>query len=140
MVDNRATIGTFAIIQIGNQIVLVHHAYGVQGTSLPGGGIEAGETPDIAVRREVCEETGLDIPLTHTGTYFLRKSPGCVYLFVGEAPELPERPCITLEIQRVILCAPDALPNNIYPAQRKLIERWRRGETGDIAPGKFFLI
>ncbi len=139
--DSRATLCAVAIIEVRRQIVLVHHAYGAQGISLPGGGIGAGETPDVAARREVWEETGLDIPLVHVGTYFLRKSPGCVYLFSGEVTKLQEKPKInSLEIHRIMLCAPDELPENIYPAQRKLIDRWRRGETGDITPGKFFLI
>ena len=29
--------------------------------TLPGGGLEAGEDPERAVRREVCEETGYDV-------------------------------------------------------------------------------
>jgi len=140
-VENKATIGAFAIIEMQEQIVLVHHAYGAQGVSLPGGGIEAGETPDVAAKREIWEETGLDIHLAHIGTYFLRKSPGCVYLFFGEAAKLQKKPKInSMEIHRVILCSPDELPEKIYPAQKKLIERWKTRRTGNIAPGKFEFI
>ena len=32
--------------------------------TLPGGRVEAGEKPEEAIRRELMEETGLDIPLT----------------------------------------------------------------------------
>jgi 8-oxo-dGTP diphosphatase len=38
--------------------------------ALPGGFVEYGEDPDLAVRREVVEETGLDdLPFRHFGVY-----------------------------------------------------------------------
>ena len=127
-----ASVGVFALIVVRKQIVLVRHAYGTQGLSLPGGGLATGETPDIAIRREVFEETGIDVPLLrHIGTFFLRKSAGVVFLFFGSA-SIAEKASDSLEeISEIILADSSKLPIDIYPAQRKLIERWSTNNLGD---------
>ena len=57
---------------------------------LPGGGVEAGESPEDAVRREVAEETGLEVvSLRHIRRYEVRLDDGGGYhghvdLFGGE--------------------------------------------------------
>jgi 8-oxo-dGTP diphosphatase len=55
-----------AIIFSAGKILMVRHNdlfIGKQYWCLPGGGIEAGETPEQAVIRELMEETGLQISL-----------------------------------------------------------------------------
>jgi len=46
-----------------------------------GGYVEDGETPDAAVRRELMEELGIDLPLTHWRTYDcpVRSTPGAAH-------------------------------------------------------------
>jgi ADP-ribose pyrophosphatase YjhB (NUDIX family) len=127
-----ASIGVFGIILVNKEIVLVRHAYDEKKLSLPGGGIEAGETPDVAMDREGFEETNLHVCFRHIGTYFLRKSPGGLYLFFGEAESLSGEPIsCPKEISEVILVDPVCLPEDVYPAQRKMIERWRSGNLGN---------
>lgn len=53
--------GVFAAIFDGDRILCVRHNYGDGRWSLPGGGIEDGETVIDALRREVLEETGLQV-------------------------------------------------------------------------------
>ncbi|MCS5712418.1 NUDIX domain-containing protein [Candidatus Berkiella aquae] len=56
-----ATVGVKAlIIDAGNRVLLVEHTY-VQGWHLPGGGLASGESPKVAMCREVQEETGLEV-------------------------------------------------------------------------------
>lgn len=47
------------VIQDGRVLTMRRHKEGRDYCVLPGGGIEAGESPSIAVVREVAEETGL---------------------------------------------------------------------------------
>jgi 8-oxo-dGTP diphosphatase len=54
------------------RILVVKENYDRFRWSLPGGAIEAGESPEAACVREVREETGVDVRIDHlVGTYFL---------------------------------------------------------------------
>lgn len=56
------SVGVFAaIFDEEGRILLVRSATGRKGWSLPGGGIERGESPTDALRREVTEESGYRI-------------------------------------------------------------------------------
>ena len=46
-------------IDPAGRVLLIRHSYGDRSWMLPGGGIDHGEHPDDAVRRETFEETGL---------------------------------------------------------------------------------
>lgn len=74
-----------------NTILMVRHVEPTRSYwTLPGGGVEAGETPAEAAVREVWEETGLRVKVTRLlweGTYGhgARTSPEYCYLVVPEA-------------------------------------------------------
>ena len=55
------TIGVFALILDGQGRVLLCHRRDHDLWNLPGGGLESGESPWDGVKREVKEETGLDV-------------------------------------------------------------------------------
>jgi 8-oxo-dGTP pyrophosphatase MutT (NUDIX family) len=57
----KRTARTRLFLRSGDQLLLVKNWLGNGKWSLPGGGIKAGETPLLAVCREVFEETGLKI-------------------------------------------------------------------------------
>lgn len=63
-------IGVFGIIEDDQKRVLLCHRRDYDLWNLPGGGVEAGETPWDALVREVKEETGLKVEILHfTGMY-----------------------------------------------------------------------
>jgi 8-oxo-dGTP diphosphatase len=63
--------GACAIFDGAGRVLLVHHTYGRLNWELPGGVSEPGESPDETARRELLEETGLNVELDHlTGVYF----------------------------------------------------------------------
>ena len=48
----------------GAEVLLIRHLHPADGHTywlLPGGGIEAGETPEVCVAREMAEETGMSV-------------------------------------------------------------------------------
>lgn len=57
----RIRPGSYAILKRGARILLTHQAAPEPEFQLPGGGIDPGESPVIALRREVMEETGWTI-------------------------------------------------------------------------------
>ena len=56
-------LGAYALVIKNNQILLIKKVTGPYDgkLDLPGGTIEFGETPETALKRELKEETGLDI-------------------------------------------------------------------------------
>ena len=50
--------GAYAVIARGRRVLLTFQARPVPEFQLPGGGIDPGETPVVALHREVAEETG----------------------------------------------------------------------------------
>jgi 8-oxo-dGTP diphosphatase len=59
----RPVVGVGAVVLDANRVLLIRRAHEpLKGQwSLPGGGVELGETLEQAVAREVQEETGLDV-------------------------------------------------------------------------------
>ncbi len=58
-------VGAYGIITDAEErVLLAHWQEGVKGGwTLPGGGLEPGEHPEVAVVREVLEETGFDVEI-----------------------------------------------------------------------------
>lgn len=50
--------GAYAVLPLGRNLLLTHQAEPIPEFQLPGGGIDAGESPIQALHREVLEETG----------------------------------------------------------------------------------
>lgn len=120
-----STLGVKAlVVNSQQQILLVEHTY-TDGWHLPGGGIDSGETPKMAICRELKEETGLTVSADdlilfsiywhqihgandYPILYIVKK-----YEEISDAPKSPE-------IKQIGWFAPHDLPVNtpIYTRQR----------------------
>ena len=72
------------------RILIVAHKKGKQQWNLPGGKLEQGETPDVAARREVLEETGIELKslkLCHEDDFAVGNTNWRGYFYEGEALE-----------------------------------------------------
>ena len=79
----RFTVGIFGIIFDPQQRVLLCHRRDYDLWNLPGGGLEAGESPWGGLVREVKEETGLIVEISRlTGIYSKHDRSEIVFAFV----------------------------------------------------------
>lgn len=107
-----------------NEILLVRHTY-MPGLTLPGGGVEPGETTRGAAEREAQEEAGLQITdrpeLFHV---YLNRNLGDrdhVVLYVTRNALRPRDPGRSAEIISSQFYKIDALPDDVTPATRARI-------------------
>jgi ADP-ribose pyrophosphatase YjhB (NUDIX family) len=105
------------VIDPQERVLLVRHTY-VSGWSLPGGGVDAGESAEVALARELSEEAGVELlaqPIFH-GLFFNPKASrrGHVACYVVRdfriAPTQPN-----FEIAEARFFPADALPEDTSP-------------------------
>ena len=130
-VRKRLTVGVRAILLDGRKVLLVRQTY-LPGWQFPGGGVDPGETAEMAAARETMEETGYATdgrPALH-GLFLNRIAGGArdhvaVYVwreFRGQhefAPNLEIAECGWFDV--------DALPDDVEPGTaRRLREIFGR--------------
>ena len=114
-------IGLFALIFDDEERVLLGHRRDIDWWNLPGGGMEAGETVDEALCREVREETGLEVEVEQlAGVYSKPQKQEVVLTFRCRTIGGMLQP--TEEVRENRYFAPGALPSNTLPKHRQRIE------------------
>src|SRR5258708_5206792 len=113
--------GVLDLIFDGQGRVLLGLRHDIDWWNLPGGGMEAGETVDEALRREVREETGLEVEVGQlVGVYSKPQKQEVVLTFrcgvTGGNLHPTEE---TLESRYFV---PVALPRNTLPKHRQRVE------------------
>ncbi len=101
--------------------VLLAHRRDIDWWNLPGGGMELGETIEEAVRREVLEETGLEVEVERlVGVYSKPQKQEVVLTFLCRkvGGVLTE----TEESRECRYFVPDDLPVNTLPKHRQRIQ------------------
>jgi 8-oxo-dGTP pyrophosphatase MutT (NUDIX family) len=82
-------LGVKGIVRDGDQVLLVRHTYGDRRRwDVPGGHAHKGEPPEDAVRREMCEELGIEPAWRKIGALGARtdRKVEDVHCFVAERP------------------------------------------------------
>jgi 8-oxo-dGTP pyrophosphatase MutT (NUDIX family) len=116
------------------KVLLVQHSYNNGKWSLPGGGLELSEDAIATGKRELKEETGLCCAIAWVslvGTFFLRRSAGIVFLFVGTIVGGRKNGATdeTIGCEFVPISSLGAM--DVYPAQRAFIRRALAWSPGD---------
>ena len=113
------TLGVRAIIRNQQgQVLLVKHAYS-EGWHLPGGGVETGETCELALKRELADEVGIE-PIKLTPTQVVHnatasKRDHVIFYSITEWHQNPSHQPNPLEIASIIWVSDHNLPLDVAP-------------------------
>lgn len=112
--DNPAPTATAIVTRRDGAILFTRRAIepALGMLDLPGGFIEAGESPELAVRRELMEETGLEIELTgYLGTFPDRYGEGAHTLNIYFTAVVSGGvACAADDVSELVWIAPGELP------------------------------
>lgn len=131
--------GALACIRVGGAVLLIRQSYR-RAWTLPGGGVQPGETPEAAVRRELLEELRLPAPALHPGAVVCgiwNNRQEEVHVFELPLDRLPPLRLDNREVVEARLFAVDELPGLALSAAAAayLVERGLRSGvsgSGDI--------
>ncbi len=113
--------GVFAVIFDNKQRVLLCHRRDHDLWNLPGGVLEKGEAPWEGVRREVREETGLEVEVVRlTGIYYKPEQNEVVFSFLCKITK--GEITLTDEADRIEYFEFQEIPSNSSPKQIERIK------------------
>lgn len=132
-VSRGLTLGVRAVVRSNEgKFLLVRHTY-TSGWHFPGGGVERGEAVEGALRKELLQETQLELvgkPLLH-GVFFNEavSKRDHVFTFICDVVgELPDRPG-SLEIAELRYFGLDELPDGVDPGTERRMREIDEGRS-----------
>lgn len=132
--SRQLTVGVRLLAVEDGRILLVRHTY-LEGWYLPGGGVQAGESLEEAIRREAAEEAGAvldDVRLFGAYSSFLEGKSDHIFVFFCE--DFTWQKGSNREIQCVNCFALDELPEGTSLGTRRRIAEYVAGEMAVAAP------
>ena len=120
---------TGVVFDAEGRALLVRHGYRT-GWHLPGGGIDAGEAPEAALKRELSEEVGLTGgAFTLVGIYTVKVGwvTNAVVFYRVEGARVNFRP--SLEVREILWVDPALPPPGISPAAARRLAELRTGQA-----------
>jgi ADP-ribose pyrophosphatase YjhB (NUDIX family) len=125
LVEPRFTVTAGAVVlDDAGRVLLLEHVFRMgNGWGIPGGFLKRGEQPEEAVRRELREETGVELEALELAfVRTLRKPSQVEVIFRGRA-RTGAATSQSLEIKRAQWFALAHLPEGLTRDQRRIIER-----------------
>jgi ADP-ribose pyrophosphatase YjhB (NUDIX family) len=125
--QTKYIVGVSGIIENDNKLLLLNHKYWREGSwGFPSGTMIMGETPEEAIKREVLEETGLNINVIKvvkvTSAYKLQVEITFLANIIGGELILDNR-----EIIKVGFFYKDQLPENLISRHKDLLRDYLEG-------------
>ncbi len=126
VVEPRFAVTAGAVVsdERGRVLLLDHTFRRGSRWGIPGGFLMKGEQPEDAVRRELCEETGIELDRVELAFVRTIKRPRQIeIIYRGHANCPDEALARSIEIKSLAWFAPDDLPSDLPRDQHQLIAR-----------------
>jgi ADP-ribose pyrophosphatase YjhB (NUDIX family) len=119
----QVTAGAVVLDKEGRVLLLKHVFRPGSGWGIPGGFLERGEQPEEAIRREVLEETGLELESAEIAFIRTHKRASRVEIIYRCRARAGELSLQGYEIKSAEWCLPEHLPAELNQDQRWIIKK-----------------
>jgi len=120
--------GVKCVIEHNGNVLMIRNAYTrINQWTFPGGGVKKNESPEDAIKREVAEETGINVlELNKLGQFFTTQEykEDRVHCFYATTKDM-ETTKDHAEIQEIKWFPVNEIPNSIAPSVTKVLKLFR---------------
>lgn len=113
-----------AFIKKDDKILMVQVYYGHYFWTLPGGGMEEGETPEETCIRELKEETGIDGEIVRPLTIIFNKNGSKEYVFLCKMKDENQRAVTGYDPEEGV--TPEGIQSGVHKTEWKTFEELSR--------------